>query len=186
MSIHTWTLNSVLLIIIQQSRAPQMFACLQSLKAQKLGTTFRVSNSGCLGETKECTFLTSSQVTPVTSLLLAQGPHLEICCGRGMLMPSFSTFFFFLYKLPGPGLKKLWTICVIPEVLTSIVMLIFLRWDYTFGAWMWLQVGQRWHLVLHSLPGLGCGSAQESSSTWAIMELSLPSLILPVYPEHLK
>ena len=91
-----------------------MFACLQSFKALKmLGTTFRASDRGDLDGAHECTFLTSSQVMPVMSMLLVL--HRDA---------AFSLFL--LHKLPRPGLK-LWTICVVPGVLTPIVGLIFQR-----------------------------------------------------------
>lgn len=114
------------------------FTCLQSLKAQMLRTTLRASDSEGLDRAHKCAFLTSSQVTPVTSVLSSQEPQFKNCCHRGMLLPPF--FLFLLHKLPGPGpwLKKLWIICVVPGILTPTVRLISSKMRLYRWGWMWL------------------------------------------------
>lgn len=148
-----------------------------------LGTTFRAFNSGGLGEAQECAFLTSSQVTPVTSLLPAQAPNFENCCCRGILILLFPIFL--LHKLPRWAQEVLDHLCDPwgPHLNSQADFFKMRIYSWVLDV---TPAGKRVALGSTQPAWMGWGSAQQTLSTWAAKELSLPSLTLPFYPGHLK
>lgn len=74
---------------------------------------------------------------------------------------------------------------MVPGVLIPTVRLVLPRRDCTAGAWVQLELGKGWCLVLPSRPGPEWGSARRSWTPQAGVEFSLPGLTLPFYPGHL-
>lgn len=135
-----------------------------------LGTTFRAFNSGGLGEAQECAFLTSSQVTPVTSLLPAQAPNFENCCCRGILILLFPIFL--LHKLPRWAQEVLDHLCDPwgPHLNSQADFFKMRIYSWVLDV---TPAGKGWHLAPHSLPGWGeavlnrpCLPGQQRSSPY--------------------